>query len=82
MTDWRAGLVVDEETVDEHWREHLAAARTPTTSAQDAWDRDWCRWRDIALRAGRGQRAAIEIAWTRTEDQHGTRPDNEKEETR
>lgn len=72
--DWRTGLTTDED-VDPQWRDQLAAARTPATPGQVAWDRDWARWRGIALRSGRSQGQAIEIAYTRTKAQYGDRPE-------
>lgn len=79
--DWRTGLTAEGEEVDPAWREHLAAARQPTTLAQDMFDRDWLRWRGIALRSGRSQLAAIEIAYTRTQAQHGPRPEPKETQT-
>lgn len=75
--DWRTGLTTEPEGVDPAWRVHLAAARASTTPGQQVWDRDWQRWRGIALQTGRTQLAAIEVAYTRTEDQHGPRPAGE-----
>ena len=74
--DWRDGLTVEDPVhVDPFWRDRLAAARAPTVLAQDLWDREWCRWRRIALRSGRDQFEAVEIAYTRTEARHGPRPE-------
>lgn len=56
------------------WRTDLAAARRPLTAEQTKWDGHWRRWLDIARRSGRGYLAAIEVAWTRTEAQYGSRP--------
>lgn len=54
------------------------SARQPLTPEQLVWDGHWQRWLAIALRSGRGHKAAIQVAWTRTEAQYGQRP-NSKE---
>jgi len=74
--DWRVGLVTEVD--DEDWRNHLAAARAPTTPAQDTWDVDFARWLTVARRAGRTTNDAIAVAYLRTQDQHGPRPTNEE----
>lgn len=56
------------------WRVDLAAARRPLVPEQVEWDGHWRRWLDIARRSGRGHKAAIEVAYTRTEAQYGSRP--------
>ncbi len=60
-------------TVD--WRVALAEARRPLTPEQSAWDGEWRRWWQTARRTGRGHKQAIAIAYTRTEDQYGKRPE-------
>lgn len=62
----------------EDWRSALAAARLPSTPEQQAWDGQWQRWRDIAARTGRGPNESVAIAYTRTEDQHGKRPNRQE----
>lgn len=50
------------------------SARHPLTPEQLVWDGHWCRWLAIARRSGRGYKSAIEVAYTRTEAQYGSRP--------
>lgn len=60
------------------WRAALEDARRArdVTPAQLAWDGQFARRVAAALRAGQVSAAAVEIAYTRTEDQHGQRPTN------
>jgi hypothetical protein len=58
------------------WRTDLRVARLARdpTPEQAAWDGHWRRWLDIARRSGRGYKAAVQVAYTRTEAQYGSRP--------
>lgn len=61
-------------TVD--WRVELAAARRPSTPAQDAWDATWFPLYAAARRRMSPNRAAVR-ATDLTEARHGPRPSKE-----
>lgn len=56
------------------WRAALAAARQPTSRAQDVWDARWCRAYATARRMGRTPNQAVEVA-SRRAAKHGPRPE-------
>jgi hypothetical protein len=60
--------------VTEDWRSALAAARVPPTPEQSVWDSHWRRWWLRAIANGKNPNEAVAIAYTRTEDQYGKRP--------
>jgi hypothetical protein len=57
------------------WRDRLAAARQPTSRAQDAYDDRWRRGYRRAVRLGKSPNQAAAVADDRTK---GPRPANEE----